>query len=673
MRFKDRVGAGRQLANALSEYANRHDVVVLALPRGGVPVGFEVASALRAPLDVFLVRKLGVPGHPEFAMGAIASGGIRVLSEDVIEQLGIPRTAVEQIAVRERLELERRDRLYRGDRQLPLLRGKTVILVDDGLATGATMEAAIEAVRVHKPARVVVAAPVCARDSAARLQRTADEVVCAQTPEPFQAVGLWYEKFDQTTDDEVIALLARARAFGGEPDGSNEKKHVPAGRRVRGPSEIIRERSQTLNGDARDYDALIDAIGDARLVLIGEATHGTHEFYQERAVITDRLITEKGFAAVAVEADWPDAYRVNRYVRGMSDDRDSVEALGDFGRFPTWMWRNTAVVDFVAWLRAHNDTQPPARRAGFYGIDLYSLRTSMQAVLAYLTKVDPEAAVRARQRYSCFDQFGEEPQAYGYATEFGLSPTCQREVIAELVELQHRRSEYASRDGHVARDEYFFAEQNARLVKNAEAYYRAMFQGRDESWNLRDRHMTDTLVELMKFLSGEGGAARVVVWAHNSHLGDARATEMGDRGELNVGQLVRERFGADAVLIGQTTHTGTVTAASEWDHPAERKIVRPSMTGSYERLLHDTGLARALLPLRDDVQLASALATARLERAIGVIYLPRTERRGHYFVARLPNQFDFVLHVDATTALEPLERTAGWETGEPAETYPTGL
>jgi erythromycin esterase-like protein/predicted phosphoribosyltransferase len=707
MRFRDRVEAGRQLARAVSSYGNRHDVLVLALPRGGVPVGYEVARELRAPFDVFLVRKLGVPGHPELAMGAIASGGVRVLSEDLIHALGIPRSAVEQVAVRERLELERRDRLYRGDRSLPELRERTVILVDDGLATGATMEAAIEAVRVRHPARVVVAAPVCAPDTAERLKRIADEVVCAQMPDPFQAVGLWYERFDQTTDDEVIQLLESARAFSpartatfspeGPRSGENEivlterrpfsqNEDHSDGTKTFGQNEdrsgraktvsqndVMRSRAQELEGAARDYDALIEAIGDAHLVLIGEATHGTHEFYQERAVITDRLIAEKGFTAVAVEADWPDAYRVNRYVRGMSDDRDSVEALTDFGRFPTWMWRNTDVVDFISWLRAHNDTRPDDQRVGFYGIDLYSLRSSMEAVLEYLKKVDPPAVERARQRYSCFDQFREEPQAYGYATEFGLSPTCEREAIAMLAELQRRRSDYASRDGRLARDEYFFAEQNARLVKNAEEYYRSMFRSRDESWNLRDRHMTDTLVELMRLLSEGGRPARIVVWAHNSHLGDARATEMGDRGELNVGQLVRERFGADAVLIGQTTHTGTVTAASEWDRPAERKIVRPSMTGSYERLFHDTGIGRMLLPLRDDAVLASAVATTRLERAIGVIYLPRTERRSHYFVARLPNQFDFVLHFDQTTALEPLERTVGWETGEPAETFPSGL
>lgn len=666
MRYMNRSDAGRRLASRLAGYANRHDVVVLALPRGGMPVAYEVARELGAPLDVFLVRKLGVPGHPELAMGAIATGGVRVLSEDIIDQLGIPRTAVEQVATREHLELDRRDRLYRGDRRLPMLRDRTAILVDDGLATGATMEAAIVAVRQYQPARVVVAAPVGARETCARLAQVADEVVCAETPEPFQAVGLWYERFDQTSDEEVIELLRTSSRWG--------PASASATRDATGSSvDVIRERAQRLSGAGSDYDALVAAVGDARVVLIGEGSHGTHEFYAERALITERLIAEKGFNAVAVEADWPDAYRVNRYVRGASDDHDSMEALGDFGRFPTWMWRNTDVVEFVSWLRAHNDTQPEERRAGFYGIDLYSLRASMDAVLKYLSTVDPDAARRARDRYACFDQFGGEPQAYGYATEYGMTPSCAREVLSQLVDLQRKRSEYSSRDGRRAADEFFFAEQNARLVKNAEAYYRSMFRGRDESWNLRDRHMTDTLVDLMDFLSRTSAASRVVVWAHNSHLGDARATEMSKRGELNVGQLVRERFGMDAALIGQTTHTGTVTAASEWDRPAERKTVRPSLSGSYERLLHDVGIPRILLPLRHDLQLASALSVSRLERAIGVIYLPRTERMSHYFLAQLPNQFDFVLHIDETRALEPLDRTVGWETGEPAETYPTGL
>jgi erythromycin esterase-like protein len=324
-------------------------------------------------------------------------------------------------------------------------------------------------------------------------------------------------------------------------------------------------------------------------------------------------------------------------------------------------------------LRTHNDTRPAEKRVGFYGLDLYSLRASMQAVLAYLDKVDPEASNRARQRYGCFDQFGEEMQQYGYAAGFGLHPSCEREVVTQLLELHRKRAEYASRDGRVAADDFFHAEQNARLVRNAEEYYRSMFRGRAESWNLRDRHMVATLQELLRFLDRTRPGARVVVWAHNSHLGDARATEMGEGGELSVGQLVREEYGPRAVLVGLTTYTGTVTAASEWDGPAHRKQVRPALAGSYERLFHDAQIPRFLLPLRTDAELASALMAPRLERAIGVLYLPESERRSHYFHARLPEQFDFVLHFDETRALEPLERNALWEAGEVAETFPSGL
>ena len=665
MQFRNRTDAGRQLADKLTKYAGRSDVLVLGLPRGGIPVAYEVATGLKAPLDVFLVRKLGVPAHPELAMGAIAAGGIQVLSADLIRDLGIPHTLVEQVAVRERLELDRRDALYRGARRPALVRDRTVILVDDGLATGSTMQAAILALRQQVPARIVVAVPVGARDTCERMARIADEVVCVSMPEPFNAVGLWYEDFSQTTDEDVKFLLS----LGGSSTGSAQNT-VP---RKADAVGVVRDRARPLKGDPAQYDALLDGIGDARVVLIGEATHGTHEFYRERAFITRRLIAEKGFAAVAVEADWPDAYRINRYVRGMSADEEAVQALADFGRFPTWMWRNADVLDFVGWLRTHNETQPADKRAGFYGLDLYSLRASMAAVLGYLDKVDPEGARRARRRYGCFDQFGEEMQQYGYAASAGLHPSCEREVVTQLLDLHRQRAEYASRDGRVAADEFFYAEQNARLVRNAEEYYRTMFGGRADSWNLRDRHMVDTLQELLRFLDRTQPGARLVVWAHNSHLGDARATEMSQRGELNVGQLVRSQYGAKAVLVGLTTYTGTVTAASEWDGPAHRKHVRPALAGSYERLFHDAHVPRFLLPLRTDLELASVLAAPRLERAIGVLYLPETERASHYFHARLPEQFDFVLHFDETRAVEPLERNALWEAGEVAETFPSGL
>ena len=417
--------------------------------------------------------------------------------------------------------------------------------------------------------------------------------------------------------------------------------------------------------------ALAERIGAARLVLIGEATHGTHEFYAFRAALTQALIERHSFQAVAVEADWPDAYRVNRWVRHASPESTAELALDDFTRFPRWMWRNRDVVGFLEWLRAHNVARPADARTGFYGLDLYSLHSSIDAVLEYLRRIDPAAADRARFRYGCLEDFGEDPQAYGYAATTGLSRSCEDDIVAQLTELRRRAGEYASRDGRVAADEYFFAEQNARLVRNAEGYYRAMFAGRVESWNLRDTHMMETLQALLAHLAGQGAAARAVVWAHNSHLGDARATQMGQSGELNLGQLVREHYGRDAWLVGFTTHTGTVTAASNWDEPATRMRVRPSLEGSIERLFHDTGEPSFVLGLGDG-GVRDALAVPRLERAIGVIYRPASERVSHYFRARVADQFDTVIHIDDTSALAPLERWAP-DTADLPDTYPSGM
>jgi len=431
----------------------------------------------------------------------------------------------------------------------------------------------------------------------------------------------------------------------------------------------IRRSAHPLTGEDTDFDPLLKMIGDCRFVLLGEATHGTHEFYRVRAQITKRLIAEKGFTAVAVEADWPDAYRVNQFVQFEGEDEEAVDALAGFQRFPAWMWRNADVLDFVGWLQNYNEHRH-SKRVGFYGLDLYSLHASIRAVLDFLDKVDPEAAQRARYRYACFDNFGEDSQAYGYAASFGLNKTCENEVVGQWMEMRRRAAELASRDGRVARDAFFFAEQNARLVKNAEEYYRAMFHERISSWNLRDSHMAETLDALAKHL---GTKAKIVVWAHNSHLGDARATEMEQRGELNLGQLVRQRFGDEVALIGFTTYTGTVTAASGWEAPAERKHVRPALPGSYEALFHETGIHNFLLPLSRREEVASLLREPRLERAIGVIYLPRSERVSHYFHAHLSDQFDAILHFDETRAVEPLERTVAWETGEVPETYPSTL
>jgi erythromycin esterase-like protein len=438
--------------------------------------------------------------------------------------------------------------------------------------------------------------------------------------------------------------------------------------------EAIAESAHRLPGASDDYEPLFRLIGNARFVLLGEATHGTHDFYAERARITRALIERFGFSAVAVEADWPDAYRINRYVRGQNTDRNGRDALGGFARFPTWMWRNTDVLTFVEWLRTYNDVQR-SDKVGFYGLDLYSLYTSIDAVLRYLQQADPEAARLARKRYGCFDHFDRDSERYAYAAGFGASQSCEDEVVAQLAEMLRSGTAAIERTEEDATDEHFYALQNARLVKNAEEYYRTMFRGRVSSWNLRDRHMAQTLEALDAYLS-RVGPAKIVVWEHNSHIGDARATQMGAIGEWTLGQLVREHNDAESVLIGFTTHHGTVIAASDWGGPAERKRVRPALPESYEDLFHRAGIERFLLPLRSDNPAVRGLHAARLERAIGVIYLPETERASHYFNATLPRQFDAVIHCDETSALEPLEgvdKVSQDPSHEAPEAYPTGL
>jgi len=427
----------------------------------------------------------------------------------------------------------------------------------------------------------------------------------------------------------------------------------------------------------REYDPIIEAATDKQVVLMGEASHGSLEFYRARAEITKRLLTEQGFDAVAVEADWPDAYAINRYVCALRTNATAKGALDHFERFPTWMWANQEVLHFIKWLRAFNSMdQEETRNVGFYGLDLYSMSRSIHAVIAYLQKVDPKSAEQARKRYGCLNYFLDNPQSYGYAMKFGRARSCEKEIIAQLVELRQRSCDYMVMDGLVAADEYFCAEQNAKLICTAEKYYRAMFSTgpRPNLWNMRDRHMFDTLESLRKHLGKQlNREAKVIVWAHNSHIGNAAATEMSERGELNIGQLAREAYRDRALLIGFSTAKGTVTAASDWDTPTERKNIRPPLLGSYEDIFHQVNQKKFLLNLRENCAATDLLRTPRLQRAIGVIYRPGTERDSHYFYASLPEQFDFMIHFDDTSAVEPLNRAAQWHRGEMDETYPSGL
>jgi erythromycin esterase-like protein len=432
-------------------------------------------------------------------------------------------------------------------------------------------------------------------------------------------------------------------------------------------SDIVRP----LNGGPGDLDPVIEKVRDARFVLLGEATHGTHEFYRVRAEITKRLLRDHGFAAVAIEGDWPDAYRVHRYVCGADDDGDASDALRGFQRFPAWMWRNADVLDFVGWLRAFNDARARSAKVGFFGLDLYSLNASMHAVIDYLAMADPAAAERAKERYACFDRFGSDSEMYALEIGYGLSASCRREVLEQLHEMQ-RDAFSGVLSGDL--DARFFAEQNAHVVASAEEYYRTMLDAAVSSWNLRDRFMFATLERLRTYLGRTRDAApKIVVWAHNSHVGDARATTLGGGRELNIGQLVRASHPMDCRLVGFLTSCGTVTAASGWHHEAERKVVRPPALGSWEALFHSLGIPNFYVDLREAAALYPALRSPFLERSIGVVYVPQTELHSHYLYARLAEQFDAVFYYDRTRAVEPLERSELWKAGEVPQTYPVGV
>ena len=425
--------------------------------------------------------------------------------------------------------------------------------------------------------------------------------------------------------------------------------------------ELLRQYAEPLpEPHEGDFGACFDRFGNARVVLLGEATHGTAEFYQARAAITQHLIEYHGFQVVAVEADWPDAAMIDRYIGDRADTPFPEDA---FTRFPSWMWRNEQVLDFARWLRTLNAGRDAADRVRFRGLDVYSLGASMEAVLHYLDSVDPAAARQARDRYGCLTPWHAKPERYGREVMFGAKHPCEAAVTEILRDLQEKRTTYTAHGP----DAYFDATQNARIVRAAEQYYRIMYRGSAESWNVRDRHMFETLQSLVS------GGAKAVVWAHNSHIGNAAATAMGWEGEFNIGELAKTAYGDEAALIGFGTDHGTVAAADDWDEPVRVMSVRPAQAGSHEALFSDAGHVRSLTDFRGTRAdaLREALAHPQLERAIGVVYRPETELASHYFEAILPEQFDAYVWFEETRAVTPLQSTEVRQ-GE-SETYPTGL
>lgn len=431
--------------------------------------------------------------------------------------------------------------------------------------------------------------------------------------------------------------------------------------------ESIRSQAIPLNNDSSDYDVLFTSIGDAQIVMLGEATHGTREFYDIRAQISKRLINEKGFHAIAIEGDWPDAYEVNRYIH-QEKYNNAIEALSSFDRFPTWMWRNHSIVQFVDWLYEHNQEQTE-NKVGFYGLDLYSLYRSIDVIISCIKKIDPAISAEVQSYYSCFDQYRHDPQAYGYAVVSKAIGSCAEMVVEELKRLQQQTWQFLEHN-KISANEAFYINQNALVVKNAENYYRSLFVNETSNWNIRDSHMLETVNALIAHYKLKGiEKPKIIIWAHNSHVGNAAATQMGEQGEYNIGQLVKEQFGIKAFSLGFTTYDGTVSAATDWHQPVERKMIRNALEGSYERLFHAAEIPNFLLLLNN----MNVIPHRFLERAIGVVYRPETERMSHYFYANLSEQFDAVIHCDRTTAIEPLEKSSQWIAGEIPETYPSGI
>ncbi|WP_300549199.1 alpha/beta family hydrolase [Roseovarius sp.] len=874
--FANRTDAGRVLARLLADM-ELEEPLIYALPRGGVPVAVEIAKRLGAPLDLLLVRKIGAPGNPEVALGALVEGAAEqiVINDHIRRVSGADDAYIARAVAQQRAELERRKTRYLGDRARLDPTGRTVVVVDDGLATGATMKAALIGLkRGGRPARIVVALPVAPKSALEAIYDQADDIICVHPVTAFQGVGGAYRDFHQLSDDETVALLttvsprpsktapyherqvaipplgligdltvppnpqgivlfahgsgssrrsprnahvaeklnengfatllfdlltpqegqdrrnvfdiplladrvvegslwiasepdigdlplglfgastgagaalvaaaelkARVAAVvsrGGRPDlaadflaevqsptlllvGSRDHEVIKLNEQalaaltcpkklelVAGAGHLFEEQDtldivighaaawfkthlraqvperpkpaplpkadrvfSVLRAAAESLPPLndpafaqsFDRFGSKRIVLLGEASHGTSEFYKARAAITRRLIEKHGFSIVAVEADWPDAAALDHQIRGKPYEPMKGQP---FARFPGWMWRNAEFEAFTGFLKQHNAAKDMEDRVAFYGLDLYNMNASIAEVLSYLDRVDEQAAQVARARYACLRPWAREPAAYGRAALTHGFSVCEKPVTQILVDLLKKQLSYVPQDG----DQFFDATQNARLVANAERYYRVMYYGSNLSWNLRDRHMFQTLRHI---LNHAGPDKKAVVWAHNSHIGDARHTDMGrSRGELNIGQLCREDYGDAAALIGFGTGSGTVAAASEWDSPMEIKTIRPPLAESYEALCHAVDLERFLWDFRKDQTPAfrRLIAEARLERYIGVIYRPETERASHYSHATLSDQYDAFVWIDRSSAVTPLA-TLSNKTED--ETFPSGL
>ena len=650
MRFKDRSDAGKLLGSKLLKY-KKLNPLILALPRGGLPVASEIATLLDTPLNVLVVRKIGAPFNPEFAIGAVCEEEEAMFNEAIVAEVGLKDY---EITGAINLELERIHRQilkFRNGKRLENLAKKVVVLVDDGLATGATMLAAIQHLKKKEVAKIIIAVPVAAADSAQAfrskfLRPKIDELVSLQEPSNFMSVGNWYEDFSQVSDDEVLDYL-------------KPYQHDQIAAKASRLTDAIENSYIELKRE-NDLTPLIESIKNSRVVMLGEASHGTKEFYQMRRIISERLIKDHGFNFIAVEGDWPDAYQLHQFIQ-TGKGKQAKDVLMNYHRWPTWMWANEEIVKLAEWMR----NQP--KKAGFFGLDVYSLFESMNSVVGYLEENKPQLAQEIEKKYACFEPFQKDEIAYARSL-LAFPKGCEEEVISNLQNLLKIRVDETKNID----EKLFSAQQNARIAANAEGYYRSMLKGDASSWNVRDSHMMETLDLL---LNRYGEDSKCIVWAHNTHIGDYRATDMVENGYVNLGGLARLSYGEENVaLVGFGSDHGEVLAGSKWGGAEEIMPLPPAPPGTYEKYFHDFtlkhGINRFYFLFRGDPE-REAFAQQLGHRAVGVVYHPRHEARGNYVPTKLSQRYDAFIFIDKTQALKSLH--GKFQYGEFPETWPSGL
>ncbi len=648
MKFENRKQAGALLAEKLAGYASINPVV-LALPRGGVPLAHEIAEKLKAPMDVCLVKKIPAPGHEEFAIGAVAEDERPDLNESFIRKHKLNREKIAEIITGRISEIRTKAKMYREKIHKVPLKGKAVIVVDDGLATGASMKAALKWLRTQDVKKIIVAVPIASTEGAEDIAEMCDEFVSLITSDEMWAVGLWYEDFSQVTDAEVVHILDQRKT-------KQDKKETEGSTRTL--EEEIQFHAQPFS-QTSELEEMVAEMARHRVVMLGEATHGTKDYYQLRRDITKMLIRDHGFSFVAVEGDWPDCRKLTDLVeKGSTNARESVKR--SFHRWPTWMWANEEIPPLIEWMAKE-------KKGAFYGLDVYSLFESLDAIKEMAPQFEPAVAKKLNEAYECFLEFDENEIKYAESL-LKIPAGCKQEVISSLREILRVRLDQSK----LSSDQLFDVQQNARVISNAEKYYRTMLHGGNDSWNIRDRHMLETLERLLYFY---GPDSKAIVWAHNTHVGDYHATDMLQDGSINIGGLAREAFGLENVyLLGFGSYRGEVTAGAAWGADVETMPLPEAKAGSWEDYFHQaSGVLQSekfFLNLRE-VEKSSPFYKKLGHRAVGVVYNPRLEKFGsNYVPTKLAERYDGFIFVDVTNALQPIP--SAFVTGEFPETYPSG-